>query len=94
MLELGEKSIKFHQSLKSVIAKNRIDEVYTIGSEMKYLHKKLSGGKIIAKHFSNRNMLLSFIKKLNLDNSVILVKGSRGMRMEEFLSEIKTKSLH
>ena len=94
MLELGEKSIKFHQSLKSVIVKNRIDEVYTIGAKMKYLNKKLSGRKIIAKHFSNRNLLLSFIKKLNLDDSVILVKGSRGMSMEEFLSEIKTKSLH
>lgn len=94
MLELGEKSIKLHQSLKSVIVKNRIDEVYTIGSKMKYLHKRLSGGKIIVKHFSKRNLLLSFITKLNIDDSVILVKGSRGMRMEEFLSEIKTKSLH
>jgi UDP-N-acetylmuramyl pentapeptide synthase len=38
-------------------------------------------------------MLSSFIKKLDLDDSVILVKGSRGMKMEEFLSEIKIKSL-
>ena len=94
MLELGEKSIKLHQSLKNVIVKNRVDEVYSIGSKMKYLHKKICGEKIIAKHFSKRNLLLSFIKKLNLEDSVILVKGSRGTRMEEFLSEIKTKSLH
>ncbi|MGB5530438.1 MAG: hypothetical protein WBQ32_10770 [Ignavibacteriaceae bacterium] len=94
MLELGEKSIKLHQSLKNVIVKNRVDEVYSIGSKMKYLHKKICGEKIIAKHFSKRNLLLSFIKKLNLEDSVILVKGSRRTRMEEFLSEIKTKSLH
>ncbi|MCW9097787.1 MAG: Mur ligase family protein, partial [Ignavibacteriaceae bacterium] len=93
MLELGEKSLQFHKSLKNVIVKNRIDEVYTIGHKMKFLHEKLNEDKIIAKHFTKRNMLLDFIKKLNLDDSVILVKGSRGMKMEEFLSEIKTKSL-
>ena len=93
MLELGDKSIKFHQSLKPVVTKSRIDEVYTIGPKMKYLNEKLNNYKIIAKHFTKRNMLSSFIKKLDLDDSVILVKGSRGMKMEEFLSEIKTKSL-
>jgi UDP-N-acetylmuramyl pentapeptide synthase len=30
---------------------------------------------------------------MNLNDSVILVKGSRGMRMEEFVSEIKNKSM-
>ncbi len=40
MLELGDKSIKLHQGLKDVILKSRIDEVYTIGSKMKYLYKK------------------------------------------------------
>ena len=94
MLELGDKSIKFHQSLKTVVTKSRIDEVYTIGPKMKYLNEKLNNDIIIAKHFTKRNMLSSFIKKLDLDDSVILVKGSRGMKMEEFLSEIKTKSLH
>jgi UDP-N-acetylmuramoyl-tripeptide--D-alanyl-D-alanine ligase len=93
MLELGDKSIQFHKSLKSVIEKNRIDEVYTIGPKMKYLHQLLKDDKIIAKHLTKRKMLLSLIKKINLDDSVILVKGSRGMKMEEFLSEIKTKSL-
>lgn len=93
MLELGDKSIHFHQSLKTVIVKNRINEVYMVGSKMKYLYDKLRDDKIFAKHFNSRNALLSFIKKLNLDDSVILIKGSRGMRMEEFLSEIKTKSL-
>jgi UDP-N-acetylmuramoyl-tripeptide--D-alanyl-D-alanine ligase len=93
MLELGDKSIKFHQSLKTVVTKSRIDEVYTIGPKMKYLNEKLNNDIIIAKHFTKRNMLSSFIKKLDLDDSVILVKGSRGMKMEEFLSEIKTKSL-
>jgi len=93
MLELGTKSIKLHQGLTDVIKKSRIDEVYTIGPKMKYLHKIFNNKKIVAKHFSNENSLLNHIKKLNLNNSVVLVKGSRGLHMEEFVSEIKKKIL-
>jgi UDP-N-acetylmuramyl pentapeptide synthase len=61
---------------------------------MKYLHKSFINKKIVAKHFNNRNSLLNDIKKLNLNNSVVLVKGSRGLQMEEFVSEIKKKTLN
>ena len=92
MLELGSQSSKLHRSLKKEIIKNNIDEVYTIGSAMKDLHNELKSEKTISKHFNNRNLLISFIKKLNVVGSVILVKGSRGMKMEEFISVIKAKS--
>lgn len=93
MLELGESSLKLHQGLKDVIVKSKIDEVYTIGPKMKYLHEKCDGTNLIAKHFTKRDILKRYIKNLNFDNSVILVKSSRGMRMEEFVSEIKNKSM-
>jgi len=91
MLELGSNSIKLHQGLKDVIKKSRIDEVYTIGPKMKYLHKRFIDKKIVAKHFTNRNSLLNYIRKMNFNDSVVLVKGSRGLQMEEFVSEIKIK---
>jgi UDP-N-acetylmuramoyl-tripeptide--D-alanyl-D-alanine ligase len=91
MLELGEQSINLHQSLKREILENNIDEVYTIGSAMKALQIKLKSENIITKHFTNRKLLLDFVKKLNLGNSAILVKGSRGMKMEEFVTAIKSK---
>jgi UDP-N-acetylmuramoyl-tripeptide--D-alanyl-D-alanine ligase len=93
MLELGDGSAKLHQGLKDVIVKSGIDEVYTIGSYMSYLHKKLDRKNLVSKHFITRNALKSYIKKMNLNDSVILVKGSRGLRMEEYVSEIKFKSM-
>ena len=93
MLELGIHSLKLHQGLKDVILKSGIDEVYTIGSKMKYLNKKLIKTSLITEHFTDRNELIARIKKLNFNDAVILVKGSRGMRMEEFVSKIKNNSM-
>jgi UDP-N-acetylmuramoyl-tripeptide--D-alanyl-D-alanine ligase len=92
MLELGDSSIKLHQGLKDVIVKARIDEVYTIGSYMSYLNKAIEKKNLLAIHFTRRDALKSYIINLNFNDSVILVKGSRGMKMEEFVSEIKNKS--
>ena len=37
----------------------------------------------------NRKELRKYLEKMDLSNSVILVKGSRGMKMEEFVSVIQ-----
>jgi UDP-N-acetylmuramoyl-tripeptide--D-alanyl-D-alanine ligase len=94
MFELGKDNIKFHRSLSSIIIKSGIDELYTIGTGMKALHEKLINKKLVTKHFRTRKSLLKFISNYNLQNTVILVKGSRGMRMEEFAKAIlsETKS--
>jgi UDP-N-acetylmuramoyl-tripeptide--D-alanyl-D-alanine ligase len=92
MLELGSNSIKLHQGLTNVIGKSGIDEIYTIGPKMKNLHKNLDKKKIIAKHFTDRKSLINCIKNLDFYDSVILVKGSRGLHMEEFVSEIQNRT--
>jgi len=94
MLELGINSIKLHQRLKDVIYNSGINEVYTIGSKMRYLNENLFSKKIVAKHSSSRSSLLNHIKKMNFNDSVVLVKGSRGLHMEEFVSAIKNKNMN
>ncbi|HPI37649.1 MAG TPA: UDP-N-acetylmuramoyl-tripeptide--D-alanyl-D-alanine ligase [Ignavibacteriaceae bacterium] len=88
MFELGEKSLQLHKGLAAGIKKNGIGMVFTIGKMMKHLSDTLQKSEIIVQHFSNRNKLVKFLEECDLSNSVVLVKGSRGMKMEDFLQVI------
>lgn len=83
MFELGEKSVELHNEIGNYIIKTKPDEVYTIGKLIKNV--SLNGSNIIYKHFNSRNSLKNFIIKKDFARSVVLFKGSRGMKMEEFL---------
>ena len=84
MLELGEHSIQLHQELANEIKKYKITEVYTIGTLMQYLDEELKRTSIVHKHFKSRSRLTEYINENDFSDCAILVKGSRGMMMEEF----------
>jgi UDP-N-acetylmuramoyl-tripeptide--D-alanyl-D-alanine ligase len=91
MFELGDQSAKLHLELARHIKRNGIDSVYTIGNFMKKLNSVLNENRINNIHFRNRQELNKFLNRLHLDNSVVLVKGSRGMKMEEFVKTIESR---
>ncbi len=91
MFELGENSAEMHANLAGIIMKCKIDEVYTIGKDMVHLNDFLKSRRISIKHFEERNELREFIKSVPLEDSVVLVKGSRGMKMEEFIEAINER---
>jgi UDP-N-acetylmuramoyl-tripeptide--D-alanyl-D-alanine ligase len=88
MFELGKQAANAHKELADSLKKNKITEVYTIGKLMRLLNNELVDKKIIAKHFTNRDKLGAFLSDYNFDDSVVLFKGSRGMKMEEFVKVI------
>lgn len=85
MFELGNKSTELHKGLVKTILQNKIDKVFTIGSKMSLLNQKLKEKNISAKHFRTRNNLRKYLNENNFSQSTILFKGSRGMKMEEFV---------
>lgn len=92
MFELGSESKNKHLELASIIKNTGVDEVYTIGKLMKFMDKRLNGVIKTHKHFNERTSLKKLLASLNINNSVLLVKGSRGMKMEEFVSIIESSN--
>jgi UDP-N-acetylmuramoyl-tripeptide--D-alanyl-D-alanine ligase len=91
MFELGTASKVRHLDLADFVNKTRVNEVYSIGKMMKLMNKKLNGKTKIHKHFSDRKSLKNFLKSLDINNSAVLIKGSRGMKMEEFVSVLESR---
>ncbi len=91
MGELGENAELIHAQLAHLILKSKIHNVLTHGKLMENLFNELQNKKINSKHFATRRLLKVFIDKNNFDNQIILIKGSRGMRMEEFVEQIRSK---
>jgi UDP-N-acetylmuramoyl-tripeptide--D-alanyl-D-alanine ligase len=91
MFELGKEENNLHEKLAQSIKKNKITELYTIGKRMKYLYDAVENSKIFKRHFRSREDLKSFLNGLDLFDSVLLVKGSRGMRMEEFVKVLEQR---
>lgn len=92
MFELGNSAKTLHESLSAEIIKNKITDLYTIGKLTKFMSAKVSHKLKNTKHFQTRESLMNFLTKENFSDSVILVKGSRGMKMEEFLQILINRS--
>ncbi|WP_341817167.1 UDP-N-acetylmuramoyl-tripeptide--D-alanyl-D-alanine ligase [Wolbachia endosymbiont (group A) of Agelastica alni] len=86
MLELGDESIEFHTDLVKIITGNNIDKVYTVGKFMLELHELLPDNMRGA-HFNDSNQLKSNLADIIQNNDAILVKGSRGMKMDLIVQE-------
>ena len=92
MFELGEESAKLHAELGRIIKRNKIDLTVSIGEAMKNLDSELKKLKVESIHFDRREDLADYLSSFNFPGSVVLVKGSRGMKMEEFTKIIETKA--
>lgn len=77
MLELGTYTKSLHKKLHKQIRKIKGAEVLTLGESMKYL----KGYKVT--HFKNKEDMKSYIEYMDLDNTLIVIKGARGMHLEE-----------
>lgn len=91
IFELGKQSPKIHRELSKIFSYDKNLFVLTIGKMMSNLTPELRKKKIKSIHFHLREALLLYLQYEEIDNSVILVKGSRGMKMEEFVNILEKR---
>ncbi len=91
IFELGSQSADFHKELSKLFKPLKHTIVLTIGNKMKYLQRELLKKNVRSIHFHKRDALALYLQYEEIENSVILVKGSRGMKMEEFVHTLEKR---
>ncbi|MEM2145482.1 MAG: UDP-N-acetylmuramoyl-tripeptide--D-alanyl-D-alanine ligase [Candidatus Jordarchaeaceae archaeon] len=91
MFELGKHAVKFHKELADNFKKNKNLFVLTHGKLMKHFHRELKKKNIKTIHFETRDALSLYLQYEIEDKSVVLIKGSRGMKMEEFVNILENR---
>ena len=81
MFELGEESIGEHKAIGKLIASLKFDQVFLCGKNMKYASEEIKN----AYYFESKKELELYLKNNKLEDSTILLKGSRGMGLEDLM---------
>jgi UDP-N-acetylmuramoyl-tripeptide--D-alanyl-D-alanine ligase len=83
MLELGTVSQDEHQKIVDFLGTLKLDLVYLVGP-----HYSACSLSSTFRHFKNSEELASFLKSANLSEFLLLIKGSRGMKLETIRPEL------
>lgn len=91
MLELGPNEKQYHQALAELPCIPQIGNFLLYGPQMKHLYEKLLVRKHMGRvhHFMQQKELAEFLQRHILPGTYILIKGSRGMKMEETWERLK-----
>ncbi len=100
MLELGKEAGLLHRELYRDLLDNQISLLFSAGPLMHELHQEIAqqqanglAQRIQAQHRHDPAEWLGQISPLLLPQDVVLVKGSRGMKMERIVENLVTNAL-
>lgn len=86
MRELGEESLKEHVAIVTKLRGMDVETICLVGEEF---GKALGNSPLEgAKHFADSDELAQWLHSASLEGCVVLVKGSRGIRMEKVIPEL------
>jgi UDP-N-acetylmuramoyl-tripeptide--D-alanyl-D-alanine ligase len=89
MLELGSEARTEHERIGAAVAEARIPYLFTFGKLSRGIQRSAQqratelGIPMLAMHFTDKHELAGNLLALLAEGDAVLVKGSRGMRMEE-----------
>jgi UDP-N-acetylmuramoyl-tripeptide--D-alanyl-D-alanine ligase len=89
MRELGEQGMEEHERVGREAAQLGIDYILTYGELSRSIHK---GAKVeSALHYDQKNILAEYLAELIAPGDAVLVKGSRGMKMEDIVTFLEER---
>ena len=94
MLELGDKAEYFHRMAGVLVAKSGADGLLTFGRYSRYTLAEAGASGMRREnlwHCVSHQEAARILKKVAKKGDVILVKGSRGMKMESVIEKFKSK---
>ncbi len=80
MLELGTESKDEHENIVKMIREKKFEKCYLVGPSFKQFE-----GISDCKHFTNSDEAIIFFSSANLRGKTILLKGSRGIKLEQLV---------
>jgi UDP-N-acetylmuramoyl-tripeptide--D-alanyl-D-alanine ligase len=84
MLELGASEQEEHRRVGRAAASLGIDYVLTVGSRAQHINEAVKRGFTL--HYDQKNVLAEFLAELLTPGDAVLLKGSRGMVMEDIVT--------
>lgn len=90
MLDLGEEENELHRAIGENINSEEVDKIYTYGELSKNINLGAKSRYMDQdnKHFNCKKELAQAIKRDIKDNTIILVKGSRSIKLEDVINDL------
>ncbi|MEA3500961.1 MAG: UDP-N-acetylmuramoyl-tripeptide--D-alanyl-D-alanine ligase [Candidatus Marinimicrobia bacterium] len=90
MLEMGNLSESSHKNIGTQIARSKIDYLFCYGDEtINTIDSARKYDMMNAIHFDDKKSLVKTLISLAKPNDIIYIKGSRGLKMETIIEELK-----
>ena len=81
MLELGKDEVRYHREIGGYLSQKNIDALLTFGPLANHYLDTFDGA--YKKHFDNKTKLAAAVKDYIQPGDAVLIKGSRGIALEE-----------
>ena len=91
MLELGSSSAKFHRMIGKMIASAGIEGLLTFGDMSRHTLSGALGAGMDEEnlwHCATHDEIVDILREVVQDGDLVLVKGSRSMRMEKVVEKL------
>ncbi|QQK08559.1 UDP-N-acetylmuramoyl-tripeptide--D-alanyl-D-alanine ligase [Miniphocaeibacter halophilus] len=94
MLDLGKNEVVIHEKIGEEINPDKIDFLFVVGDLAYNIFKKAKDNfpEDHAFHFDSRDELIKTLTKYIIPNTLVMVKASRGMRLEYIVESLKEYS--